>query len=72
MALTERAQSEPERIERFFATPEVVRAITAEMMMATAARYLSPDAAVEVHVVPGPDAKAAAKGETEALEVTTD
>jgi zinc protease len=55
MALVERAQTEPERIERFRAGKAALAAITAEEVRATAARYLAPEAAVEIVVLPRQD-----------------
>lgn len=56
MNLAIRAQSEPDRIDRWFTAPETIEAITAEDLQAVARRYLDPERAVEVHVVPGPGA----------------
>lgn len=52
MALVQRAQTEPERIERFRAGKAALAAITAEEVQATAARYLQADAAVAILVLP--------------------
>lgn len=52
LALAARAQSEPERLVRFAAVPEVMRAITAEEVQETARRYLDLKAAVTFSVVP--------------------
>ena len=48
IGLTARAQSEPERIDRFFAARQRIESVTAADLQALAARYLAPDAAVEV------------------------
>jgi zinc protease len=52
IGLAARAQSEPERIERFFAVPKIVEAITPEDMHAAALKYLTPDGAVVFSVLP--------------------
>jgi len=52
LALTARAQSEPKRIDRFLAVPEVASAITPEDIHRMALKYLAPDAAVVFTVVP--------------------
>jgi zinc protease len=48
IGLTARAQSEPERIDRFLAAKQQIESVTAADLQALAARYLAPDAAVEV------------------------
>jgi zinc protease len=48
LGLAARAQSQGDRIDRFLAAPAAIRAITAEDLRATAARWLTPDQAVEV------------------------
>ncbi|MCK0128876.1 M16 family metallopeptidase [Erythrobacter sp. F6033] len=58
MGLTARAQSEPERLERWFAAPDLLKAITPDDIQAEAIQYLDPDAAIEVHVLPGENARA--------------
>ncbi len=58
-SLTRRAQSEPDRLDRWFAAPDILNAITPEDIRGEAHQYLAPEAAVEVHVVPGPGAKPA-------------
>nr|WP_298926469.1 M16 family metallopeptidase [uncultured Erythrobacter sp.] len=63
MSLTARAQSDPERIERWFAAPDLLKAITPEDIQAEALQYLDPADAVEVQVLPGENARAV--GETE-------
>lgn len=52
LALAARAQSEPERIDRFLAAPGLTAAITAEEIRETAGRYLAADGAVRFLVVP--------------------
>ena len=47
-----RAQSEPERIDRFLAAPDRYRALTAEDIRALAQRYLDPRDAVQISVLP--------------------
>ena len=59
MSLTAEAQSYPERIDRFLAAPDLLKAITPDDLRATATKYLAPGEAVEVVVLPGPDAKPA-------------
>jgi zinc protease len=52
MALTDRAQSEADRIDRFLAAKGRLQAIAAEDLRAVAELYLAPEAAVEVLVLP--------------------
>lgn len=52
MGLAARAQSEPERIDRFLAVPGLMAKITPEDIHQMALKYLAPDAAVEFVVVP--------------------
>ncbi|MEM7665720.1 MAG: insulinase family protein [Pseudomonadota bacterium] len=52
MRLTARAQEKPERIDRYFAAPDVIKAITPADIQALAERYLDPDDRVEIQVVP--------------------
>ncbi len=52
IGLASRAQSEPERIDRFLSVPQVVEAITPEDIHQTALKYLAADGAVEFVVVP--------------------
>lgn len=59
IGLAARAQSEPERIDRFFALPQKVEAITPEDMHQTALKYLAPDGAVAFSVLPEASAKPA-------------
>ena len=51
-ALAARAQSEPQRLDRFITLPSVMAAITPEDIHQTALRYLAPEAAVEFSVLP--------------------
>ena len=52
MALVDRAQTEPDRIERFTQAPARIAAITAKDLQALAKRYLTSDGAVEITVLP--------------------
>lgn len=52
MGLAARAQSDPARIDRWFASPDLIRAITPEELQATAAKWLPAGGAVQVSVVP--------------------
>ncbi|MCL9983715.1 MAG: insulinase family protein [Erythrobacter sp.] len=52
ISLAARAQSDPERLDRWFASPGLIRAITPEDLQATAAKWLASGSAVEVAVVP--------------------
>lgn len=58
LRLAGRAQSEPERIERWLAAPAMLEGIGPDDIGEVARRYLDPALAVEVHVIPGPDARA--------------
>jgi len=58
LALTARVQSEPERIDRYFAAPALTTAITPEDIHQAALRYLDPDGAVAFVVVPAKSAAA--------------
>jgi zinc protease len=60
-SLAARAQSEPDRIDRFLAIPQVVEAITPEDIHQMALKYLSPDGAVAFAVLP--EASAETKAE---------
>ncbi|MDJ0977006.1 MAG: insulinase family protein [Erythrobacter sp.] len=62
-ALTARAQSEPERIDRYFAYPDTLKAVSVEDVRAAAAQYLKPEAAVTFIVAPSEAAKAKATAE---------
>ncbi|MEL7217644.1 MAG: insulinase family protein, partial [Pseudomonadota bacterium] len=59
MSLTSRAQEKPHRIDRFFAAPELLEGFTPADIQAMAQQYLAPDEAVEIHVLPGENAKPA-------------
>jgi zinc protease len=59
LGLAARAQSEPERIDRFLAVPDTMNAITPEDIHQAALRYLAPEAAVAFTVLP--EAKQAAE-----------
>ncbi len=61
LALAARAQSEPERLDRYFAADDVMAAITPEDVHQTALRYLVPGGAVAFVVVPAKPAEAPAK-----------
>jgi zinc protease len=52
MNLADRAQTEPERIERFARAKERLSALTAADVQAMAARYLKPDERLEIVVLP--------------------
>jgi zinc protease len=52
MNLADRAQSEPERIERFNRAKERLAAVTAADVQAMAARYLKPEERLEIVVLP--------------------
>jgi zinc protease len=52
LALSARAQSKPEKIDRYFASPDMMRAITPEDIHQTALKYLTPDGAVAFTVLP--------------------
>lgn len=52
IGLAARAQSDPARIDRWFAAPDVIRQITPEALQATAAKWLAAGSAVQVSVVP--------------------
>ena len=69
-SLAARAQSEPERIDRFFAYPDILNAVTVEDLKAAAIQYLQPEDAVTFIVVPSEKAKAKAE-EAEASGDTT-
>lgn len=52
IGLAARAQSEPDRLERWHAAPDMIRAITPEDLRQTAQTWLVPDGAVELLVEP--------------------
>ncbi len=58
MSLVDRAQTEPERIERFLAGEERLRSITVNDVKAAALRYLVPGDQVEIIVLPRQQAPA--------------
>jgi len=58
MNLVDRAQSEPERIERFTRGKALLQSLTAEQVQAMAARYLGPEQMLEVLALPRPDGRA--------------
>ncbi|MEO0642150.1 MAG: insulinase family protein [Pseudomonadota bacterium] len=59
-ALTQRAQSDPERIDRFFAYPDILKAVTVDDLKAAAQKYLQPEDAATFVVLPSALAKAKA------------
>ncbi|KEO90876.1 peptidase M16 [Erythrobacter longus] len=52
LQLADRAQSESDRLERWFKGPDTLRAITADDLSEAARKYLSPESAVEFVVLP--------------------
>ncbi len=52
LGFVDRAQTEPDRIERYVKGKDLLKAITPEQLQAAARRYLTPDGAVEIHVLP--------------------
>ena len=52
MTLTDNAQSQNDRLDRFFAAPDLLKSLTTEDVQAAAAQYLKVDDALEVLVVP--------------------
>jgi len=52
MNLADRAQTEPERLERFARAKDLLAALTAEDLRAMAARYLAPEQRLEIVVLP--------------------
>jgi len=52
MALVDRAQSEPEQLERFASARERIGAVTAEELQALAQQYLDPAKVLEIRVLP--------------------
>jgi len=54
IGLVDRAQTEPERIERFTSGKALLEALTPADLQASAERYLDPDARVEVLALPEP------------------
>ena len=62
MRLVRRAQSEPDRIDRFLASRDTYVATTAEQLQAAAQRYLAMDSAIEFLVLPRPAGTASDSG----------
>lgn len=56
MSLADRSQSEADRLGRFLRAPDILKAITPADILATAQRYLAPEDAVEVLVLPREEA----------------
>lgn len=54
IGLAARAQSEPDRLDRWHAAPDLIRAITPEDLHRAMLKWLNPDGAVEVLVAPEP------------------
>lgn len=52
LTLADRAQSEAERLDRYFAAPGILQSLTARDITAAAKHYLAPGEAVELLVVP--------------------
>jgi len=63
LSLVDRAQTEPQRIERFQRGKEELSALTAEDIRETAARYLQPDKRVEILVLPREGSEPGAQAE---------
>ena len=57
MSLTALAQEKPRRIERYFAAADLLKSFTPADVQSVAQQYLVPEAAVEIHVLPGENAK---------------
>jgi zinc protease len=55
LALVARAQTRPERLTRFVGAKALVGSITAADVQAVAARYLAPERAIELLVLPDPE-----------------
>lgn len=62
MNLVERAQSEPERIARFVRARETLSSLGAEDVRAMAARYLAPEARVEILALPRSEIRETPRG----------
>ena len=58
MNLADRAQSQNDRLDRWFEGPEVLKGITGEQLQQIALKYLAPDDAVVFVVTPGEQAAA--------------
>lgn len=52
MSLADNAQSEAERLERYFNAPDMIRAVTPDDIRGAAQTYLSPNEAVQIIVLP--------------------
>lgn len=52
MGLASRAQSKPDRLERWFASPDALKAVTATDLQEMAQQFLAPEDAVEILVLP--------------------
>ena len=70
--LTNRAQSRPERLERYRQGRSVLAGLTAEDVRMAAVRWLDPRAVLEVLVLPEPTPGDGADGETIASQQTAD
>ncbi|WP_298465038.1 M16 family metallopeptidase [uncultured Erythrobacter sp.] len=57
MSLTALAQAKPRRIDRYFEAPDLLKSFTPDDVQAMAQQYLAPEAAVEIQVLPGENAK---------------
>lgn len=57
MSLTALAQAKPRRIDRYFAASDLLKSFTPEDLQAIAVQYLDPASTVEIHVLPGENAK---------------
>ncbi|MFC3097405.1 M16 family metallopeptidase [Alteraurantiacibacter palmitatis] len=54
MGLVDRAQTQPDRLERFVAGKGILQALTAQDVQAAARAYLDPEARLEITVLPRP------------------
>ena len=73
MPVASRAQSEPQRVERFLAYPDILKAVTAEGLQTAAQQYLAQEDAVEFLVLPEESGtQPAAEQALEQAETTTD
>ncbi|MGI9377464.1 MAG: M16 family metallopeptidase [Tsuneonella suprasediminis] len=66
LRLVDRAQTQPELIERFEEMPKRLKAVTHRQLRQTAGEYLTPNAAVEVVVVPAVSTEKSTPSTTEA------
>ena len=64
-SLAARAQTDPARIDRFFAYPDLLKAVSVDDLKAAAQQYLKPNEAVTFLVAPSEEAKAKAADEGE-------